>query len=633
MKIEKYEGYDIAAKLIKRIIAPSNQVADSEVIDSVQGSESDRTHSVYNISFFPSFAGDGNPHYTLNQQYNSLIPYKPDDYRIGGTNEFQRDINELIRLIVYKDIDLDELPIRKIATKDEIDKALTVSNVFSGVAESEIYFYNIFAQKYRFPQDVWSKISGSNGLAEYDSRQAETILEEILNTQRMLLTRSGSFNQGTYSFKHTIDDLWFFERFLKTVNGEDATGIHSGNGFSYKKFSPSMPEYAGKGITINGFPGPGLVIHGFHSPMFPKDYLSKRFSLDKLKPNDSTIITINSSKYDYKAFINWVWGKLSRREKNTPDLQPPKDQESITDKIDAEYREYLVKGDRYLSKTIFAPFRGGYLIYNPIMMMINGNSYGLFVNNDHFPHGHVKTASLIRGKYVDKFINNPFQTINEANIFHPTQISELIDSINLVSLAAQAGFCEEVPIEDKSLGRRLSLHNEIKNAVLFGFSQLDLIREAFRLFSLGYCYNKEKNNFYLDEFVLLKELLRINKHASTKIDEKTESLPVAFPFTFLDQSIDPKQVLQSGFVGANMVVHKKNHKGGDCLLFGDKLSSIEPASINDLSEEDIRKMLGKEERNYWSGFREGCEYSGANPVIVDPIYKDIGVRIIAAGNK
>ncbi len=628
MKIEKYAGYDIAAKLIKRIIAPSNQVADNEAVDSVQGFESDRTHPVYNISFPPTLANYGNPHYLLNEQYNSLISHKPDDYRIGGSNQFQRDINELIRLIIYKDIDLSDLSIRKLVTKDEIDKALTVLNVFSGVGESEVYFYNIFAQKYRFPDNLWSKISGSGGLAENDSEQAEFILGEILNAQRMLLTRSRSFNERTHSFKRTIDDLWFFERFLKTVNGPDATGISSeAIEFFYEKFSPSMPEYVNKGITINNFPGSGLVIHGIHSPMFPKDYLSNRFFLDKPKPNEITIS--GSSKYDYKTFINWVWRKLSRRKKDDLDLQGPKNQKSIADKIDAEYREYLVNGEKHLSKTILASFRGGDLIYNP-RMIINGHSYGLFVNNDHFPHGHIKTATLIRRKYVEQFINNPFQAINQANIFHPNKVSELVDSINLVSLAAQAGFCEEVSLEDKPLGKRLSLHNEVKNAVLFGLSQLDLLREGFRLFSLGYYYNKEKNNFYLDEFVLLKELLRINKHASTKINEKTENLPVAFPFTFLDQSIDHQQVLQSGFVGANMVVYKTNPKG-NCMLFADNISSIEPANINNLSERDIKNLLGKEERDYWSGFREGCEYSGANPVIVDPVYKDIGVRIIAEG--
>lgn len=627
MKIKKYEGYDIASKLIKRIIAPSNQVADSEAIDSVQSSEPNRTHPVYNASFSPSLERDNNPHYVLNQQYYFFIPHKPDDYRIGGSSEFQRDINQLIRLIVYKDINLDELAPRELATKDEIDKALSISTIFSGASELEFYFYNIFAQNYQFPKDLWSKISGVGGLAYNNPELAETILEGILNTQRMLLTRSGSFNQGTYSFKRTIDDLWFFERFLQTVNGPKATGTQStsyDSPFFYKKFSPSISRYAEKGITINDFPGPGLVVYGFHSPMFPKNYLSKRFPLDF----DTREPTSNPSKYDYKAFINWFWEKLPKRKKHNQGFQKSLDQGSITDRIDAEYRNYLVHGNKYLSETIFAFFRGGYLISNP-RMIINGHSYGLFINNDHFPHNHLKTASLIRSEYIDKFINNPYEAIDKANIFHPNKISELIDSINLVSLAAQAGFVEEVHLKNKTLNEKLSLHNEVKNAVLLGLSQLDLIREGFRLFSLGYYYGREKNNFYLDEFVLLKELLRINKHASTKIDEKTISLPVAFPFTFLDQSVDTQQVLQSGFVGANMVVYTESPTG-DCLLFGgDKLSSIEPASINNLSPEDIRRLLGKEERDYWSRFREGCEHSGANPVIVDPIYRDIGARIIA----
>ena len=563
---------------------------------------------MYILNFSASEIADA--YNNLDELYHTkgaLDEYKPDDYRIGSMNALQADINQLGRLIIYNNINLARLRDAKLSTKEglkkalitkeELDKALTVSINHSGLSDIEFYYLYLYIHRYRFPDEAWSRISGWKGIAENEPELAEMILEGSIKVQQRSLTTSGSFPQWTHSFRSTLGNTWLFERFLKQVNGLEATGKKWRDlPYAYRKFSPSMPEYNKRGITIHDFPGPGVVIYGLHSPLFPKNYIETRF-----------------------------YGILHAG--------------GAAEMIDADYRDLIVKGENHLNKTIFAFFRGLVLIYNPEIMKVNNKPCGLLVFNDHFPHDHIKTSYLVSGRVIEKFLKDPFLAVGEDNIFHPNLFehrSELKNGfIKLVSIAATAGMCEEYPNYDKekySVNGRRYLHEKIKNASIFGFTQLDLLREAYRLHLLGYYYNKQRNSFYMDEFVMLRELLRINKQASQKIDEITPGLPVAFPFTFFEHSIDEQMVRDTGFVGANMVIYKNNSKG-DCMLFPSTIGSIEPDDIDNLSIEKITELIGgNEEYDKWADFREACEYHPANPLIVDPIYKRIGSNIIRSSS-
>ena len=577
-----------AAQLVKRIVMPSNQETKPGEGDS--GFNPDKSAPIYGINFDGPATVAQDFLFKLYHERDRMRDFEPDDYRIGSNSSLQADINEFARMFVYSDNTefLQTLLNSRMVTVEQLDKALMLSNIYSGVSEAEYYFQYLRSQKYCFSEDVWSKISGHNGLAYDDPDAAERILGEILKIQDRAVTYSGSFNQWTHSFR---GGHWMFEKFLRRVNGFEATGKKSNPDalFAYRKYSPSVSKI--KDLTIHDFPGPGLVIYGLHSKLFPDNYLSKTFL---------------------------GGGSL--------------------DSIDYEYGKQIVEGEKHLSETNFAFFRGGVLIYNPRKMKVNNEPYGLFIYNDHFPKWHLKVASLANGRGVERFMQSPYEGINEANIFHPNMLSSRsgqdVKLINLTSLAAQAGFCEEVKGIDGDVDDRRTAHDEVAMAAIFAIAQLDLIREAYRLYSLGYYYDRKKNDFYMDEFVMLRELLSINRVAAQRSYEKDElmpELPVAFPFTFLNHSVDPVKVSQIGFVGANLLGYKNNPKG-DCMLFGGDLSKITPKEVPDISQLTMESMLGYEGLNFWREFLEGNNLFRANPMIVDPMYKKIGSGIIASSD-
>ncbi len=576
-----------AAYLVRKIAAPSNQEVEPQEGENA-GFNPDRTSSIYTMEFAPRDTEYNSGLLdVLYHERNKIFRNEPDDYRIGANNELQADINELVRMFIYNENNtfLRKLLDSNQVTSEQMDKALAVSTVYSGVAEAEFYFQYLRSQKYRFPSEVWSKVAGSGGLAHNEPVKAEKILSQILKVQERAIAYSGSFNQWIHSFRY---NEWMFERFLKKINGADATGMQPGDGtsFAYKKYTPAVSGI--KGFSIHDFPGAGLVIYGLHSKLFPDKYLPKTFLGE-------------GGAYD---------------------------------EIDYEYRSKIVEGEKHIKDTKFAFFRGGVLVYNPRNMKVNGKPYGLLIYNDHFPKDHLKTAFLVSGRSVEFFMNKPFHGINESNFFHPNSVlnkNELeVKAINLVSLAAQAGFCEEVRDIEFELGQKIVVHNEVTDAALFGIAQLDLLREAYRLYSLGFYYNKKKNNFYKDEFVMLRELLRINRSAaqqSIALNKDVPELPVAFPFTFLEHSVDPVKVSKIGFVGANMIVYRRNFLG-DCLLFGDAVTRIDPKDINHISQDSMESMLGGEGLDYWREFLEGNDLFRANPMIVDPVYKKIGCDVL-----
>lgn len=574
-----------AAQLVKRIVAPSNQELKPDDGDS--GFNPDQSAPIYGINFDGPATVAHDFLFKLYHERDRMRDLEPDDYRIGSNSSLQADINEFARMFIYSDNTefLQTLLNNRMVTVEQLDKALMLSNVYSGVSESEYYFQYLRSQKYCFQDDVWSKISGHNGLAYEDPDAAERILGEILKIQDRAVTYSGSFNQWTHSFR---GGDWMFERFLRRVNGIESTGKKSNPSapFAYRKYSPAVSKI--KDLTIHDFPGPGLVIYGLHSKLFPENYLSKTF----------------------------LGGDSS-------------------DVIDYEYGRQIVEGEKHLPETNFAFFRGGVLIYNPRKMKVNNEPYGLFIYNDHFPKWHLKVAFLADGKSVERFMQNPYEGINEGNIFHPNMLSSraegCIKLVNLTSLAAQAGFCEEVKGVSGDVSDRRTAHDEVAVAAIFAIAQLDLIREAYRLYSLGYYYDRKKNDFYMDEFVMLRELLSINRVAAQRCYEKDESmpeLPVAFPFTFLNHSVDPVKVSQVGFMGANMVGYK-NNPAGDCMLFGDTISEISPSDALKIPSERIESMVGSEGLDFWRSFLEGNNLFRTNPMIVDPMYKKIGSDIIA----
>lgn len=583
-----------AANLVKRIIAPSNQI---NTANSSVGFSSDRTHPIYSAGMSEAPDADlSSTHSVLNKLYHTkdyLNGFEPDDYRIGALNELQADINELSRLTIYNKINLKDLPTIGTVSSKEVEKALTIAINYSGVSELEYYYLYLYAHKYQFPNEGWGRLSGSGGLAHGQPGLAERILDEALKVQNRGYSYSGAFNQWTHSFRSSLGEDWLFERFLRTVNNPKTIGKTTPYEypFLYKKHSPSQPMYKNKGITINDFPGPGLVVFGIHSPVFPKGYLAHRF------------------------------GKQSKAG-------------DIASMVDSNYRNRIISGAEKMGQTTFGFFRGGALVSNQQLMKVDGNPYTLVIFNDHFPvSDHHKVACLVDSTMVKHFLHNPYEFIGDSNLLNPTTMDfkpELRGKvINLFSLAGTAGLCEEVPgyTKDWEVGKRIRTHDQVELAAISGFTQLDLIREAYRLYLLGYYYKKEKDNFYRDEYVLLKELLRINKKM-TAGEGETPPMPVAFPFTFMDHALDEDLVRNVGFVGANMVVYKSSPNGNG-VLFSGKLRDVDPKDIDKLSDDEIRELIGgSEEQALWSDFRESSEYCAANPLIVDPLYKDIGKNIL-----
>lgn len=589
-------SYLRAASLVRRIVAPSNKI-------SMHRSASDdfssaKTHPVYTASMSTAPDADINDtHNILNDLYHTkeyLDRYKPSDYRIGAVNELQADINELSRMVIFNNIALKDLPKLNSVNEEEIDKALTIAINHSGISELEFYYLYLYAHRYKFPNEGWGRLAGSEGLAYGEPTVAETILDEVLKVQERSYSYSGAFNQWTHSFKSSLGQDWLFERFIKTINSSNVTGKVSPPKmpFLYKKYSPSLPEFKDRGITINDFPGPGMVIHGIHSPVFHSVYLSNRFGI-----------------------------------KNIP--------VDIHEMVDLNYRNKLIDGAGRMSKTTYGFFRGVVIISNPEIMKVDNTPYSLVIFNDHFPsESHNKIAYLIDSKVVASFLHNPYENLGAENILNPEYLNVRGDLrgkvIKLFSLAATAGFCEEAPGYNKDnwdVKQRKYIHDQIEQASVAGFTQLDLLREAYRLYSLGYYYNRAKNNFYRDEYVLLKELLRINKKM-TQGEGEIPPMPVVFPFTFMDHAVDEQMVKDVGFVGANMIVYK-NSINGDGMLFPSSLKNIDPGEIDNLSVDEMRELIGgTQEQNLWSDFRESCEYSAANPLVVDPVYKNIGKNII-----
>lgn len=592
-----YENsYLRAANLVRRIVAPSNKISTQS--DDSENFSPARTHSVYTASISNAPDADiSDTHSILNNLYHTkeyLNQFKPGDYRIGSVNELQADLNELSRMVIFNNIVLKDLPTINSVSEEEIDKALTIAINHSGISELEFYYLYLYAHKYRFPNEGWGRLAGSGGLAYGEPTVAEKILDEVLKVQQRSYSYSGAFNQWTYSFKSSLGEDWLFERFIKAVNNPSTTGKASPPKipFLYKKYSPSMPEFKNRGITINDFPGPGMVVYGLHSPVFHSVYLSNRFGI-----------------------------------KNTPS--------DIHEMIDSNYRNKLIDGAGKMSRTTFGFFRGVVVISNHEIMKVNSVPYSLVIFNDHFPsESHNKTAYLIDSRVVTSFLQDPYESIGFENILNPECLNNCGDLkgkvIKLFSLAGTAGFCEEYPDYDKDksdVKHRKYLHDQIEQAAVAGFTQLDLIREAYRLYLLGYYYNRTKNNFYRDDYVLLKELLRINKKM-TQGEGETPPMPVAFPFTFMDHSVNENMVRAVGFVGANMIVYKNSDRG-DGMLFPGSLTSIDPNEIDKLSVNEMRELIGgTEEQRLWGDFRESCEYHAANPLVVDPVYKNLGRNII-----
>ncbi len=587
--------------LVRRISAPNNQSSGGDSFYPY------RDHPIYSVQIDSSLTAPRGK--VLDNLYHkrefSLLPYEPSDHRIGSENELQGDINELIRSIAFAKIKVSGILDQSGISKEQLDKALTVSTVFSGVSDIEFFYYYLYVQKYKFPENAWSKISGQSGLAHGDERLAEKILEEILHLQKKAYNTSTAFNQWTQSFR-SYGSSWFFEKFLKQINGATATrDIDPGKSFFYRKFSPSSPQYANSKITINDFPGPGLVIYGLHSKIFANNYINHRFS----------------------------YGVAT----------------STQEKVESEQWRFITEGEKDLQKTIFGFFRGLVIVYNKEKMCIKGRPYGLVIFNDHFPHNNFKTAYLIRHELLDKFISNPYLALNRENILNPDLLDIRNDTkdkvINVVSLASQAGFCEEALslLSKAEPPQKLSLHNDITRTLMFGTAQLDLIREAFRQYSLGYYYDNKQNNFYENRFLLLKELLRINRCLFERsVDDKPIEYPVVFPFTALDHSIDPDLVLKTGFVSSSMTAFTEGHPKGTTTFFNEDkhrrdpdfeghinfLTELELDEIDSLPDETIIKNLGSDDFELWKNLLEGWRFTGANPMIVDHSHKKVGVDIL-----
>ena len=179
-----YNSTQRAAQLIKEISSPVS-VEGISLPDSKQDFDSSKNFPVYLLAF----DGPKNVHAQLFDDLyhrNELRRHEPLNYRIGAKSKEQADINEFMRLLLYKDIELKDL--LHGASMKELEKAVTKSLVYSDIAPLEFFHFYLYAQKYAFPQEAWSRLSG-----DWDRALAPKILEECLLVHQKGFTKSKAF--------------------------------------------------------------------------------------------------------------------------------------------------------------------------------------------------------------------------------------------------------------------------------------------------------------------------------------------------------------------------------------------------------------------------------------------------------
>ena len=432
-----------------------------------------------------------------------------------------------------------------------------------------------------------------------DTMNYKLAFEEVLHLWDKSYDLFTGFNYFALATKRDgISEYSMFEKFIRQINKAK----------NYITYSPL--DY---GLAINSFPGPGIVIKGIHSNAFPDDYLNNSFS---------------SSQNDKSPF----------------------------EKIQSSYRNLIAESEKDLKETVFGFFRGAIIVRNP-KILIDNKRYALVVLNDHFHNDSKEMALLVPDELASLFLLKPYERLKEFNEHYSehTQYWDIINITQSSVLGGmdkalppdstfyegskfypplgrlkKLFYRESKPVERDLLefervhatkaaidinqhahrafifgnywnenydSRNLipfkKAHDEITSSTNFAYTQLDLIKEAFRLYSYGYSFNKKSNEWTHKPYRLLAQSIRWHNSERAKEAEK----PVLMPVPRLSFSqIDLDLVKEVGFIDTkNMIGYKDNTKGNFML----------PVVID-------KNALDKESRKNWRKFLYACYKNNAN---------------------
>ena len=519
-------------------------------------------------------------------------------------DEYLRAINEFATLIGRDEVNLITIPL----AEDEhwrLDRAIMKAAAYSTVPPYayKAFSGNVYGHLFRGPdKDGWQELAY---ISDGTFSNMDQNYERILDLNRRSFNVGESFSQWTYAMRTTTTDpYWAYERFIRHVNSSYAQSTER---FCYRKFSPCDLN---RGYTIKNFPGPGIIVRGLQSKVFPDGHIKNRFP---------------------------AGGNLSITSRNF---------------TDSEYKLFLNQGEEHLQNTTFVFCRGFTIIDNPDVIKVNGKPYALLIYNDHFQNKTQRCAYLIPHSRVRQFLENPLHGIDNDHMFYPDNIEKVFkDEVIRINLAeVLAGLNEGAPqslidILTKEIQREQSisdevaelkackpLHHDIRTATLWGFALLDLQKEANRLYNLGFYFNKSDNEWYLDKYRLLRELIRWNKTVNEKEEDPKDKYPVLFPFPLLQHVIEPSLIQKVGMVSSNLVLYKEKGEGDFCFFDGE-VPEIGPEASEDraFSDRIWGDRLGVKGVHRWNEYHTIANESGANVLVMDPIFKGLGLDLIRQG--
>lgn len=417
--------------------------------------------------------------------------------------------------------------------------------------------------------------------------------EEVLFIWRKLYDfYAGYGHLALASRKDGIEKYSMFERFIRDINSEA----------NYKAYHPAM-----NGGGIKDFPGPGFTINGVHK-------------------------------------------KINRHLEHT--LPEWSDEYAPMQKIDWNYRRLRVDGQESLKNSRFFFYRGIQGVINH-EMKIDEKTYGLVIFNDHLCNPTGRMAYLIPEEKINQFLDGelgPVKALNEDNIFYPEKIEEMFgdEIIKISGISTISGMHKALPVgstlypnmhftnkvghtgpqpsfgfENEYRGRETTdvggkihvthmfggywdtmrdqapnnflnfehIHNEVRNATMFGLAQLDLIYDGYRNYSQGFSFNEMDKNWDYDPMRLLRQAIRWHyspdpdsespdPYGLTKPILSKEQKPLLVPVKRFEYSqlsperlnADPNPMyfdpdyFPVGFIDTASMVFYRRNTGGDAIL-------------------------------------------------------------------
>ena len=162
---------------------------------------------------------------------------------------------------------------------------------------------------------------------------------------------------------------------------------------------------------------------------------------------------------------------------------------------------------------------------------------------------------------------------------------------------------------------------------LFAFSQFDLLKEAFRIYCLGYDYDKVHEIWKYDQYKLLRQAIRWHNAPSERI--KNEEKPVLFPFERLSSAIKPELIKKHGIIDTQNMTGYRENSSGDFIL----PSSMPESAFNGNREEWIESLASSGDTRHWEEYHEGAMYGGIDLAFVNRTMKDLALEAIASKEK